>query len=153
MKLPSPHPSWMSHVEGYAKSHGTPINKLLHFLGIPLLAIALLGLLSKLSLQQDGQPPALQPNAAWVVLLGLGFWYLWLDWRMGIPTIVLLVGCYVLGSWLSLAMLLALFGAGAGAHLIGHYGFEGKPPALLSRPVAVLEAPAWLLSIWIGLFR
>ena len=24
--------------------------------------------------------------------------------------------------------------------------FEGKPPALLSRPVAILEAPAWLLT-------
>ena len=27
-----------------------------------------------------------------------------------------------------------------------NYVFEGKPPALFSRPVAILEAPAWLLT-------
>ena len=27
-----------------------------------------------------------------------------------------------------------------------------KPPAFFSHPVALLEAPAWLVSVWLGLY-
>src|SRR5262245_32869705 len=119
----SPDPRWQAHVESYAQSHRTRINKLLHFLGIPLIAIALLGLLSKLSVNAEEVMPALRPNAAWVAMLGVGLWYVWLDWKMAILPIMLLVGCYVIGSLLSAGLLAVLLGTGAVAHLVGHFGF------------------------------
>jgi uncharacterized membrane protein YGL010W len=146
-------PRLQARVDHYAYSHQTWPNKLLHFVGIPLLMVASLGLLAKASLPGWGGVPALQPNAAWVVLLGAGLWYVWLDWRIGILVIALFCGCYVAGSALSAGPLAALFAAGVVAHVLGHYGFEGKPPALLSNPVAVLEAPAWLVLTWAGLYR
>jgi hypothetical protein len=72
---------------------------------------------------------------------------------MGLLTIAVFAGCYVLGSGLSAGLLAGLFSAGVAAHVLGHYGFEGKPPALLSDPVAGLEAPVWLLATWLGLYR
>jgi len=142
-----------TYVEEYDRSHQIWPNKLLHFVGIPLLLTSSLGLLSKVALPLGGEVPALEPNAAWVVLLGAGLWYLWLDWRTGLLPTALFAGCYVLGSALSASLLAALLGAGITAHLIGHFAFEGKPPALFSNPVAVLEAPAWFLSTLARLCR
>ena len=44
-------------------------------------------------------------------------------------------------------------GIGIGAHGIGHFCFERKPPAFFSKPIALLEGPAWLFSIWSGLYK
>src|SRR5437762_13775797 len=114
-------PRLQAHVERYAQAHQTGPNKILHFVGIPVLMVASLGGLSKAALPGWGGAPALQPNAAWVVLLAAGVWYLWLDWRVGILTTGLFCGCYMLGSGLSPGLLVALFGAGVAAHVLGHY--------------------------------
>lgn len=139
-----------SHVEHYGAAHRARVNQILHFVGIPVLLISSLGLLSKASLPLDWTVPALRPNAAWVVLLGAGGWYLWQDWKVGALLTAAFAGCYVLGSGLTAGLLTALFGAGVAAHAVGHYAFEGKAPAVFSSPVALLEAPAWLLSTWAG---
>jgi uncharacterized membrane protein YGL010W len=139
-------------VDQYGESHRTPVNRALHFAGIPVLVVASLGLVSKLSLSDEGVP-ALRPNAAWPLLLAACLWNLRWDWKMGLLSTAVYVGGYALGSTLSAGALWSLFGAGVVAHVIGHYGFEGKPPALFSHPVAVLEATPWLLSLWTGLYR
>jgi hypothetical protein len=69
----------------------------------------------------------------------------------GFLTWLMLAGCYLLSSVLTTGLLCAILGAGVVAHIVGHYGFEHKPPALLSRPIAVLEAPVWLLATCAGL--
>ncbi|HEV3079632.1 MAG TPA: Mpo1-like protein [Gemmataceae bacterium] len=146
-------PRLRMHLEHYDESHRKLGNKLLHFVGIPLLLISFLGLLSKLSLNSGAEMPALRPNAAWIVLIGAALWYIWLAWRIGFLTIALWAICYVLGSEVPAGQLAILFGIGVVAHVIGHYAIERKPPAVLSRPVAVLEAPVWLVAICAGLYR
>lgn len=121
--------------------------------GHSLFLVASLGFLSKASLPVGGEVSALQPNAAWAVLLGAGLWYLCLDWKVGLGTCTAFLAGYVVGSRQPVDLLGALFGAGVVAHTVGHYGFEGKPPTLFSKPVSVLEAPAWLLATWAGLYR
>jgi uncharacterized membrane protein YGL010W len=140
-----------SHVCRYAESHQTRVNKALHFVGIPLLLVASLGLLSKLALPGSAEWPALRPNAAWLLLLFAVAWYAWQDRRMGLLVGSAMVGGYAVGTPLPVGVLAGLFGTGIVVHAVGHYGFEGKPPAVLSRPIAVLEAPVWLLSTWAGL--
>jgi uncharacterized membrane protein YGL010W len=142
-------PELKAHVENYAHSHATPVNKALHFLGIPVLMIALLGLIAKVGYDRNAMP-LLQPNLAWPILLFASAWYLRIDRRIGLLSALALIPCYALGCYLSLSILLALLALGIVLHLVGHYGFEGKPPALLSNPIAILEAPPWLLATWAG---
>ena len=135
-----------SHIRLYTESHQAPVNKFLHFVGIPLLLVASLGLLSRISAAQGALPSILQPNAAWIVLLAASVWYMWQDWRSALLMILPILGCYAVGTMLTAEILGGLACVGIAAHMVGHYGFEGKPPSLLTRPVAILEAPAWLLS-------
>ena len=141
----------LDHVCRYGESHQSRGNKALHFVGIPLLLVASLGLLSKLALPGLAEWPAVRPNAAWLILLLAVAWYAWQDRRMGLLVGSTMIGGYAVGTPLPIAVLAGLFGTGVVAHVVGHYGFERKPPAFLSRPVAVLEAPAWLLSTLAGL--
>jgi len=138
------------HVDKYDESHRTRVNRLLHYVGIPLAAFATLGLLSKLAIPMDGVPHWLQPNLALVALLGAGAWYVW--WRPLVGIFMLAIGTagYVVSTMMP-TWLLAGFGVAAVAlHFIGHYGFEGKPPQLLRRPVSIIEAPIWLLARLFG---
>lgn len=143
-------PRLRDHVEHYAASHRTAVNKALHFIGIPLLLISSYGLLAKLAMPVTDGNPALQPNLAWAALLVAAYWYLRADGIVGILTLGVVTACYALGSNLGAVALAAMFGAGALLHMVGHYGFEGKPPAFFERPMAVLEAPAWLIACWGG---
>ncbi len=138
-----------THVEAYGLVHTHPVNKALHYVGIPSAAVAVLGLLARIRL------PNLHffwihPDGSWFVLLVAGAWYLYSDWRGGSLPWAALLACYLTGRQLESWMLWGLLGAAAILHVIGHYGFEGKPPALLSRPISVLEAPAWLIAICSG---
>jgi uncharacterized membrane protein YGL010W len=142
----------LAHMDHYAESHHTPVNKALHYFGIPVLTVSVLGLLAEVPLPFDWEGEAWsRPDLAWLALAGLCLWYLWQDWKVGLLVVVFLLGCYAVGRALPVAVLGVLAGAGVLAHVVGHYGFEHKPPALLTRPVAVLEAPAWLLATWFGL--
>jgi uncharacterized membrane protein YGL010W len=136
-------PALRGHVGRYAEAHHQPTNVALHHVGIPTLAVALLGLLSRLRVR-----PA--PDFGAIAVAGCGWWYLARDRRVGATSTSVLVACYVLGRQLPSPALAVLFGVGATLHAVGHYQFEGKPPALLSRPVAVLESPAWLVATLAG---
>jgi len=146
-------PALRRQVDRYAESHRDPVNKALHFVGIPALAVAALGLLARAALPVLDAPPAWQPNAAWPAVVGACVWYVLLDRRVGLLTCAALVACYAAGSALPVGVLLGLFAGGVGAHLVGHYGFEGKPPAVFKSPVAVFEAPAWLVAACTGAYR
>jgi uncharacterized membrane protein YGL010W len=145
-------PALQAYVRHYAEVHRAPVNQALHFMGIPLLLVSSLGLLAKLSFASFGPAP-FQPNAAWIVLASAGIWSVWLDWRFGSFALALWVTAYVLGSGLPNYILAAGFVVGLTAHLVGHFGFEGKPPAVFTEPVAIFEAPVWLLCKLAGVDR
>ena len=140
------------YLEHYGASHRNRVNRALHYVGIPLFMVATMGLLARLALGGD-ELLALRPNLAWVILAGMGIFYLRLDWKIGLPTWAGFVACYVIGCFLPVPTLWALAGLGVVLHGVGHYAFEHKPPALFSKPIAIFEAPPWLLAIWAGLLR
>jgi uncharacterized membrane protein YGL010W len=138
------------HVDKYDESHRKRVNRLLHYVGIPLAALAALGLLSKIAWPMEGVPHWLQPNLGMAALLGPGAWYMW--WRPLVGILMLAIGAagYVVSTMFSAWLLAALGVAAIALHFIGHYGFEGKPPQLFRRPVSVIEAPIWLLARLFG---
>jgi uncharacterized membrane protein YGL010W len=128
-----------AHVALYGKSHQNPVNQEFHFVGIPLMMVSGLGLLSKAVRMRKGL------LSAGVTALAAGMLYARWDRRAALRLAATAAACELAGQRWSTATLLTMFGAGAAMHMVGHYGFEHKPPAFLSRPVAILEAPAWLL--------
>jgi Predicted membrane protein len=144
-------PQLARHVAKYNESHRNAVNRALHFAGIPLAAIATLGLLSRAAWPAFDVQPWLQPNLAMVVLAVAGGRYLWCNLLAGLILLATGTAGYVLATQLPPAWLLGMAVASVVCHYIGHYGFEGKPPQLLTRPVAVIEAPVWLMAMFVGL--
>lgn len=139
-------PGLRSRVSHYGRSHQSPVNIGLHLVGIPALLVASLGLLAHVALPADTMPAVLRPNAAWLALLAACVWYCYFDWKVGLVTWAGWAIAYAAGSHLSVGACVAVFIAGSVAHLIGHFGFEGRPPEFFRRPIAVFEAPAWLVA-------
>src|SRR5438045_4147781 len=100
MSRPPLTPAMRSHVSQYNESHRTPVNRALHFIGIPLFVVATLGLFSKLTWSDSEGPATLQPNAGWIALLMACAVSLWWDWRTGLLATVVYAAGYALGSTL-----------------------------------------------------
>ncbi|HET6572099.1 MAG TPA: Mpo1-like protein [Fimbriiglobus sp.] len=143
-------PELRARVAEYGASHRTPVNRLLHVLGIPLLGVGSLGLFCQLAVPVGAGVSALEPNAGQVALLVALGWYLYFGGRSALLAFGFVVVCYVVGSVLSAWVLAGLWLAGAAAHFVGHFGFEGKPPATFRDPRSILEAPVWLLGLLTG---
>jgi uncharacterized membrane protein YGL010W len=137
-------------VAEYGASHRSPVNRVLHLIGIPLLGVATLGLLCQLAIPAGVGTAALEPNAGQVALLVALGWYLYFGRLKALLAFAFVLVCYAVGSLLSAWVLAGLWLLGAAAHLVGHFGFEGKPPATLRDPRSVLEAPVWLLGLLTG---
>lgn len=137
-------PALRAHVDRYARRHQVPVNKALHFAGIPMALVASLGLLGELSFAPAPRTP-LEPSFAWLALSFSSIWYLWNDWRIGVPTSAGVAGCYLVGCLLPHWMLVTLLMLAVVLHFIGHVFFERKAPAVFTSPLAVLEAPVWLI--------
>ena len=61
--------SWLQpRVDYYGQSHRHPVNMALHFVGIPLLTMAGLGLFAQITFFSSDLPLALQPNVAWLLM-------------------------------------------------------------------------------------
>jgi uncharacterized membrane protein YGL010W len=139
------------HIAKYNESHQNPVNRVFHYVGIPLAAVSALGLLSKVGWPGFEVDPWLRPNLGMLLLAVAGGWYLWCKPLAGLILTSIGVAGYLVGSLLPVWPLVGIAAAGIVCHLIGHYGFEGKPPQLLRRPVSVIEAPVWLLAMLFGL--
>src|SRR3954463_5170719 len=82
----------------YSSHHRTRGNKILHYFGIPMIAVSLLGLLGTLVFGPHGVTgsPFLRLDAG-TALIGLTLlWYLTLDWRLALPFGLMALGLYFL---------------------------------------------------------
>ena len=127
----------------YDASHGHRVNKLLHWICVPLIMFSLLGLLWLIKL------PVL--NAAQALMLAALIYYLLLSPRLGAG--MLLVAACLLGLlqgmdraglpilWIAAGIfILAWIG-----QFIGHY-VEGKRPSFFKDIQFLLIGPLWLLA-------
>lgn len=136
------------HLGQYALYHRDERNILTHYVGIPLIVIAIYGLLwwPLFSLAGISVTPAL------LLFLGSCWFYFRLDLRFGLVMLLFSASCFYLAStlvnysdsvWLGGSA--ALFVIGWVLQFVGHY-FEGKKPAFVDDLVGLLVGPLFIMA-------
>ncbi|MCF7201413.1 DUF962 domain-containing protein [Pseudomonas oligotrophica] len=136
------------HLCQYAAYHRDPRNLLTHFVGIPLIVLAVAILLSRPGLDVAG----FWLSPLWPVAFAAGAFYLRLDLRYGLVMVAFLAQCLWLGAWLArgptavwLALGLGLFVGGWIVQFVGHY-FEGRKPAFVDDLSGLLVGPLFVAA-------
>lgn len=133
----------------YARYHRDRRNIATHFLGIPLIVLALGMLLS--------QPMGLEPwpalSPAMVLLALVSLWYLRRrPWVLTLSTLGLMAATVALAGWLCMGRPWVawiggtiVFAVGWLLQFLGHY-YEGKKPAFVDDLVGLLVGPMFVMA-------
>jgi uncharacterized membrane protein YGL010W len=123
--------------ESYGRYHQDPVNKMLHWICVPLIVWSVLGMLW-----------AASPVAACVAIAATILFYLFLSLTLAIGMLVVVAGMaltlVLLGDRVLLVSLPTFAAAWIG-QFIGH-AIEGRKPAFVDDLRSFLVAPAWLLG-------
>lgn len=140
----------------YAAYHRDRRNIVTHFIGIPMIVVAITILLARPSVAALGLTlsPALLVTAAAVVF------YLVLDLRFGLAMALLLALSLWVGAWFAaqptgvwLAGGIGLFVLGWLFQFVGHY-YEGRKPAFVDDVIGLIIGPLFVVAeaaFWLGL--
>ena len=138
----------VDHLSQYANYHRDPRNIATHFVGIPMIVLAVTILLSRPGWGIAGMwlSPALVAAAASV------WFYLRLDLRFGLVMGLLLGLCLWVGEALAVQSTTLWLGAGLGAFVvgwiiqfIGHY-YEGRKPAFVDDVSGLIIGPLFVVA-------
>lgn len=136
----------------YAESHRDPTNVAIHWVCVPAIMFATLGLafaLPRPELFEAGGPRF--GNWAMVVIVGALVWYALLSWRialgMALVTALMVAAMHPLAKlpwpfWWTCA---TIFTAAWVGQFVGHK-IEGRKPSFLKDLAFLLVGPAWLLA-------
>ncbi len=135
----------------YAAYHRHPVNRAIHFVGIPSIVSSLMVFLGFVGPWQVANLEVTAAHVATVLLLG---WYLALDFAIGVAAValftVLLVAALrlptVLGTETALTVAGAVFALGWVVQFIGHGVWEKRRPALVDNLFQVFVAPIFLVA-------
>jgi uncharacterized membrane protein YGL010W len=124
----------------YEADHVDARNKLTHFVGIPMIAFAVIRLFQKVQLGPT--------NLALLLIVALFVFFFKHDKRLSVLLVATLMFFYVLGYMLSLSTLMAwgLFVVGWALQLVGHYVYEKRAPAFMKNLLHLLIGPVWILA-------
>lgn len=140
----------IDHLAHYAAYHRNPRNVFTHFIGIPMIVLALTTLLARPALPLgDG---SLHVTPAMVVHVLACLFYLRLAFGFGVVMAALLALFVAAGAWLAtlataiwLAAGIGLFVVGWVVQFIGHY-YEGRKPAFVDDLAGLLVGPLFLVA-------
>lgn len=137
----------LDHLAQYDSYHRDARNVATHYLGIPMITVAVFILLSRVRWMLGEVP--LSP--ALLLALGSGFFYLRLDVRLGVVMAVIMAGLVWLGHGVAAQATAVWLGWGAGLfvvgwllQLLGHY-FEGRKPAFVDDLAGLLIGPLFVV--------
>ncbi|CAD5106643.1 Mpo1 family 2-hydroxy fatty acid dioxygenase [Zestomonas carbonaria] len=132
----------------YAEYHRDRRNIASHFIGIPMIVLAVAVLLSRPGLELGG----LWLSPAALVALAAAWFYLRLDLRFGVVMAVLLAFCLWGGAVLAVQGTALWLGAGVGLFVvgwviqfIGHY-YEGRKPAFVDDLMGLVVGPLFVVA-------
>ena len=135
--------SLVDHLSQYAAYHRDPQNIATHFVGIPLIVIAVATLLSR--------PQWMGISPAVLVMLASAVFYLRLELRLGLLMTLLLALTVWLGhalaglgtaAWLGWGI--GLFVVGWVFQFVGHY-YEGRKPAFIDDVTGLIVGPLFVV--------
>jgi uncharacterized membrane protein YGL010W len=139
----------------YAAYHRDRWNRLTHFVGVPLVAFALLLALSWL---RFAPAPELPLSGGVLFYVGSLLYYFVLYWRMARVQLVVTLPLLIAAEWVarmpfevSVVVFAAAFVGGWAFQLLGH-AIEGRRPALTDNLLQVFNAPLFLTAeVLVGL--
>jgi uncharacterized membrane protein YGL010W len=140
-------PTLRAHFADYASFHGTAGNKACHYVGIPLIVIALLALLARVPLFAVG---GFTVTLAEVALVVVTAYYLTLDAVLAAIMLAASVGLLMLGRPMPVWAAAALFVLGWIFQFIGHYVYEKRSPAFYRNLAHLLVGPLWIVAKAVG---
>ena len=134
----------------YAAYHRDARNIGTHFVGIPLIVLALAVLLSRPVIAL-GLPVPVSP--AWLLFGAATIYYLVLDVPLGLMMAVVSVACVAFGAWLAqqgtaawLGGGVALFVVGWIFQFVGHIAWEHRKPAFVDDLIGLMIGPLFVLA-------
>lgn len=142
------------HLSTYADYHRDRRNIATHFVGIPVIVLAVATLLSRpafdVGLAVGGLPLALSP--AILVVFGFLAFYYRLDLRYGVTMTLALLPTLFIGAWFAaqsttvwLAGGVGMFVGGWLVQFIGHF-FEGRKPAFVDDLIGLVVGPLFVVA-------
>jgi uncharacterized membrane protein YGL010W len=148
--------SLVDHLSQYAAYHRDPRNIASHFIGIPLIVVAVAGLLSRPQWADGWLSPAV------LAALASAWFYLRLELRLGVLMTVLLGLCIWAGQVLAqqstlvwLVSGIGMFVVGWAIQFVGHH-YEGRKPAFVDDVTGLIVGPLFVvveLAFLLGLRR
>ena len=136
------------HLTQYAAYHRDQRNIITHFIGIPLIVVAVAILLSRPNLMING----LWVSPAMAVAIVAALFYLKLDRALGACMALLLALCVWLGMYCAQLSTDAWLGWGIGSFIvgwiiqfIGHY-YEGRKPAFVDDIMGLAIGPLFVVA-------
>lgn len=132
----------------YGAYHRDPRNITTHFVGVPMITLAVVTLLSRPTFMAGPLPLSI----ALVLAIATCIFYFRLDTRFGIAMAVQLAAMLAIGQWFAAQGTGLWLGAGVGLFVvgwiiqfIGHY-YEGKKPAFVDDLVGLLIGPLFVVA-------
>ncbi|MBB2928701.1 Mpo1 family 2-hydroxy fatty acid dioxygenase [Paraburkholderia silvatlantica] len=134
----------------YAAYHRDARNIGTHFVGIPLIVLALAALLSR-PVIAPGLPLPVSP--AWLLFGAATIYYLVLDIPLGLMMAIASLACVAFGAWLAqqgtaawLGGGVALFVVGWIFQFVGHIAWEHRKPAFVDDLIGLMIGPLFVLA-------
>jgi len=135
----------------YAAYHRDRRNIATHFVGIPLIVLALAVLLSRPAFGAGMFPVTLSP--AWLLFVAATVYYLALDVPLGVMMACVSALCVAFGARLAAQSTLVWLAAGIGLFVIGwvfqfvgHVAYEHRKPAFVDDVIGLLIGPLFVLA-------
>jgi uncharacterized membrane protein YGL010W len=135
----------------YAAYHRDRRNIATHFIGIPLIVLALAVLLSRPAFGAGLLPVTL--SAAWLLFTAATVYYLTLDVPLGVLMACVSALCVAFGEWLAAQSTLVWLATGIGLFVIGwvfqfvgHVAYEHRKPAFVDDVIGLLIGPLFVLA-------
>ena len=140
--------------QDYSSYHQTAGNQATHMVGIPMIVLSILGLMGHLDIVQGiAGSEYLRLDGGTLTWALAMVWYLFMDWKLGLPFGLVSLGLYFVGRAIPVPVLWGVFILGWIIQFFGHIRFEKKSPAFYKNAEHLLVGPFWIFAKMTGYQR